>query len=173
MCFVNRDFKKSETVDFVSLVNQFLKLAGKVGAGACCSGVHTVPRQVFPFNQFAQAVAAGDICNQRYKSIERRIRYGPIWSTSAVRGFYRYCAAVCLPVTVRPGHIILVDILANAGFRNTVVGRSFSSFTLPQCAQRVNGQNACAMVNRDFRNSSTLCSSIFRVISFVSRNKFG
>ena len=66
-----------------------------------------------------------------------------------------------------------MDILSDIRFRNAVVGRSFSTFALPKCAQSVNGQNACAMVNRDFRNSSTLCLAVFRVISFVSRNKFG
>lgn len=56
-----------------------------------------------------------------------------------------------------------MDILSDIRFRNTVVGRSFSTFALPKCAQRLNRQNTGTMVNRDFGNSAALRFAIFSI----------
>ena len=45
---MNADFQPS--INGIGLINKFLKFVGKVGTRASCSCIHTVPRQVFPFN---------------------------------------------------------------------------------------------------------------------------
>ena len=66
-----------------------------------------------------------------------------------------------------------MDILSDICFRNTVVGRSFSTFALPKCAQRLNRQNTGTMVNRDFGNRAALRFAIFSIVILVGRDKFG
>lgn len=65
-----------------------------------------------------------------------------------------------------------MDILSDICFRNTVVGRSFSTFALPKCAQRLNRQNTGTMVNRDFGNSAALRFAIFSIDKLINLRSY-